>query len=68
MDTLKNAVNQASETVQGRGAEAKKEGNKEIAKDDNLSIGDRASGAKDAIGNKVDETKHDTKSDAYKNS
>lgn len=31
----------------------------EIAKDSNLGIGDRANAAKDALGNKVDETKHD---------
>lgn len=31
----------------------------EIAKDSNVGIGDRATAAKDALGNKVDETKHD---------
>lgn len=30
-----------------------------IAKDSNVGIGDRATAAKDALGNKVDETKHD---------
>ncbi|MCJ1462606.1 Glucose-repressible protein [Pseudocyphellaria aurata] len=67
MDTIKNAVNQASESFQGTGAGAKKEGNKELAKDSNLSISDRATAAKDAAGNKLDESKHNTKSEAYKN-
>lgn len=31
----------------------------EIAKDSNLGIGDRATAAKDALGNKVDESQHD---------
>lgn len=31
----------------------------EIAKDSNVGVGDRATAAKDALGNKIDETKHD---------
>ncbi len=34
----------------------------ETAKSDNASLGTKASAAKDAAGNKVDETKHDAKS------
>lgn len=34
----------------------------EIAKDSNVGVGDRATAAKDALGNKVDETKHDVSS------
>lgn len=33
----------------------------EIAKDSNVGVGDRASAAKDAVGNKLDETKHDVR-------
>jgi len=68
METVKNTVNQGLESLQGTSAEAKKEGNKGIAKDSNVGIGDRATAAKDALGNKVDETKHDTKSEGYKQS
>ncbi len=76
---IRNAFNQASESIQGTGAEAKKEGNKSespsssvqfaglpcwsmeagVAKDSNAGLGDRASAAKDALGNKAEETKHD---------
>ncbi|KAG0657099.1 Glucose-repressible protein [Rhodotorula mucilaginosa] len=58
-----------SETIQGKSAESKKEGNKEIAKGNtNASIGDRISAGVDAIGNKADESKHDSKAEAYKTS
>ncbi|GAA5961036.1 hypothetical protein JCM8115_002666 [Rhodotorula mucilaginosa] len=56
-------------TIQGKSAESKKEGNKEIAKGNtNASIGDRISAGVDAIGNKADESKHDSKAEAYKTS
>lgn len=31
----------------------------EVAKDSNQGIGERATAAKDAVGNKMDETKHE---------
>ena len=37
---------------------ASKEANKNVAKDDNASLGTRASAAKDAAGDKLDETKN----------
>merc|ERR1712080_219524 len=53
----------------GQVRESKKEGNKEIAKGNtNASIGDRISAGVDAIGNKADESKHDSKAEAYKTS
>jgi len=58
MDAVKNAANSVSDTVQGTTATASKEGNKSVAKDDNASVGTRASAAKDAAGDKVDEAKH----------
>ncbi|KAL8766647.1 MAG: hypothetical protein Q9209_006630 [Squamulea sp. 1 TL-2023] len=66
METVKNAASSVSETIQGSGATAKKEGNKEVMKDDSQGIGERATAAKDAASNKMEETKHDTKSEADK--
>ncbi|OBR12056.1 Glucose-repressible protein [Colletotrichum higginsianum IMI 349063] len=68
MDTIKNAANYVSESVQQAGATASKETNKQVAKDDNVSIGNRASAAKDAVSDKVDEQKHDFKGEGYKES
>jgi len=61
MDTIKNAASSASETIQQGVSGTSKEANKQIAKDSNVPAGDRASAAKDAAGDKVDETKHDLK-------
>lgn len=41
METVKNAANYVAETVQGAGATASKEANKEVAKDNNASLGSR---------------------------
>ncbi|KAI4249233.1 MAG: hypothetical protein L6R40_000691 [Gallowayella cf. fulva] len=59
METVKNMANQASESVQGATASGQKEADKSTAKDSNQPIGERASAAKDAVGNKMDEQKHD---------
>ncbi|KAI4186576.1 MAG: hypothetical protein L6R41_003392 [Letrouitia leprolyta] len=59
MDTVKNIGNQVSETVQGATSTASKEANKDVAKDNDASLGTRASAAKDAASDKLDETKHD---------
>ncbi|KAL7899710.1 glucose-repressible protein Grg1 [Trichoderma sp. SZMC 28014] len=66
MDTIKNTVNYVSESVQGAVSGASKETNKEIAKNDNVSVGSRLTAAKDALGDKVDETAHNSKADAHK--
>ncbi|KAJ5676731.1 hypothetical protein N7523_005239 [Penicillium sp. IBT 18751x] len=66
METVKNAANYVAETVQGTGAEASKEANKNVAKDNDASIGTRASAAKDAVFDKKDEVSHDTKADVHK--
>ncbi|KAL8754954.1 MAG: hypothetical protein Q9184_004948 [Pyrenodesmia sp. 2 TL-2023] len=68
MDTLKQGANYVSETVQGTGATASKEANKDTAKDSSASLGDRASAAKDAAGDKMEETKHDASATANKES
>ncbi|OGE57529.1 hypothetical protein PENARI_c002G09673 [Penicillium arizonense] len=68
METVKDAANYVSETVQGKGAEASKETNKNVAKDSNANISTRASAAKDALVDKKDEKSHDTKADVHKES
>ncbi|KAI4181394.1 MAG: hypothetical protein LQ346_006790 [Caloplaca aetnensis] len=66
MDTLKQGANYVSESVQGAGSTASKEANKDTAKDSSASLGDRATAAKDAAGDKMDETKHDASADTNK--
>lgn len=41
MDTIKNAANYVSESVQQAGSTASKETNKEVAKDNNANLGTR---------------------------
>ncbi len=41
MDSIKNAGNYVADKIQGAGAPASKEANKEVAKDNNAGIGDR---------------------------
>ncbi|KFY43779.1 hypothetical protein V495_03774 [Pseudogymnoascus sp. VKM F-4514 (FW-929)] len=66
METIKNAANYVSETVQGAGSEASKEANKSVAKDNDASLSSRATAAKDALGDKIDESSHNTKADVHK--
>ncbi|RFU29722.1 hypothetical protein B7463_g6595, partial [Scytalidium lignicola] len=66
METVKNAANYVSESVKGGSATASKEVNKNVAKDGDASIGTRATAAKDAASDKVDEFSHNGKADAYK--
>ena len=61
-----NAANYVSESVQGTGAQASKEANKQVAKDSDASLGSRATAAKDAVGDKFDQTSHETKADVHK--
>ncbi|KAM0799905.1 glucose-repressible protein Grg1 [Usnea florida] len=68
MDAVKNTFNQASESVQGAMSGASKQGNEEIAKGHtDASATTRLTAGKDAISDKVDEKKHDTKADVYAN-
>jgi len=66
METVKNAANYVSETVQGTGSQASKEANKHVAKDSDASAKTRLQAAGDAIGDKVDQSKHETKADVHK--
>ncbi|CAM1501932.1 Fc.00g039160.m01.CDS01 [Cosmosporella sp. VM-42] len=66
MESAKQAFNYVAETVQGAASGASKETNKEIAKDSNVNVGTRASAAKDALGDKIDQTTHDNKAEAHK--
>ncbi|KAM4062971.1 glucose-repressible protein grg1 domain-containing protein [Hirsutella rhossiliensis] len=66
METAKNVANYLSETVQGATSGASKEANKQVAKDGNVDISTRATAAKDAVGDKLDQTSHDGKADVHK--
>ena len=67
-NSLSNAANYVSETVQGNTAEASKEVNKERAKGNgpDASLSERASGALDATSDKVNQHKHETSAKANK--
>ncbi|UKZ83518.1 Glucose-repressible protein [Trichoderma virens FT-333] len=66
MDSIKQGANYVGEKVQQATSGASKETNKQVAKDSDASIGTRASAAKDALGDKMDESKHDAKGEAHK--
>ncbi|KAL6711508.1 Ras-related protein rsr1 [Coniothyrium glycines] len=69
VNSVKNAANYVSETVQGNAAEASKEGNKQQAKGNvpgQDSLTDRASGALNAASDKIDESKHKGSAEANK--
>jgi Ras-related protein Rap-1B len=71
VNSVKNAANYVSESIQGQSAEASKEANKQQAKGNvpgNDSITDRASGAFSAVGDKMDQSKHDASAEANKRS
>ncbi|KAI1395960.1 glucose-repressible gene protein [Hypoxylon fuscum] len=68
MDKISNAANYVSDTVKSATSATSKEANKEVAKDNNANVGTRASAAKDALGDKVDEKKHSTSADVNKES
>lgn len=65
-NTLQNAANYVAESVQGAGATASKEANKNVAKDSDAKVSTRANAAVDALGDKKDEKSHDTKADVHK--
>ncbi|MCJ1281104.1 Glucose-repressible protein [Xylographa opegraphella] len=66
MESIKNAANYVSESIQGAGSEASKEANKHVAKDGNNTLGTRATATKDMIGDKLDQSKHETSADVHK--
>ncbi|KAI0997929.1 hypothetical protein K3495_g10261 [Podosphaera aphanis] len=68
MESIKQAANYVSETVQGTGAEVSKEANKNVAKDSDASLTSRATAAKDAVVDKTNETSHKAKADVNKES
>ncbi|KAF6843822.1 glucose-repressible gene protein [Colletotrichum musicola] len=68
METIKNAANYVSESVQQAGSAASKETNKQVAKDSDASLSSRATAAKDAVGDKFNEESHSAKADVHKES
>ena len=70
-NSISNAANYVSETIQGNAAEASKESNKQQAKGNvpgQDSISDRVGGALGAASDKVDESKHQGSAEANKRS
>lgn len=57
MDTIKNAANYVSDKTSEAVNSASKETNKQVAKDSNVGIGDRASAAKDYVGDSLDQVR-----------
>jgi len=55
MDTIKNTANYVGDKANELTAGASKEGNKQVAKDSDASLGTRASAGKDALSDKADE-------------
>ncbi|KAI2643654.1 glucose-repressible gene protein [Xylaria nigripes] len=66
MDNIKNAANYVADTAKSATSAGSKEANKNVAKDNDASLGTRASAAKDAVGDKIDEQKHDKSADVHK--
>ncbi|MCJ1478261.1 Glucose-repressible protein [Lambiella insularis] len=66
MDTIKNAANYVSDSVQGAGSEASKEAHKQVAKDSDASLSTRASAGKDMVSDKMDQHKHETSANVEK--
>ena len=66
MESIKQAANYVSESVQGATSQASKETNKEVAKDSHANVGTRASAAKDAVGDKINQSGHEAKADVHK--
>ncbi|KAG9247424.1 glucose-repressible protein Grg1 [Calycina marina] len=66
MESIKQGAKYVSETIQGKGDEASKEANKQVAKDGDAPVGTRASAAKDAFGDKVEQHGHESKADVHK--
>ncbi|KAH8765051.1 glucose-repressible protein Grg1 [Diaporthe sp. PMI_573] len=66
MDTIKSTANYVSDKIQGTTHEASKEANKEVAKDSNVGIGNRAQAGVDALKDKSKEHQHDASAEANK--
>ena len=56
-DQFRNAANFVGDKANELTSGASKETNKQVAKDSNVDLSTRASAGKDALGDKVDETK-----------
>jgi hypothetical protein len=70
INSIKNAGNYVSETIQGNASEASKEVNKEQAKGNagDTSLGGRVSGGLGAASDKLDQHKHEASAKANKES
>jgi hypothetical protein len=69
VNSVKNAANYVSDTIQGKGKEASAEANKQTVKGHtDASLTDRVSAAGSYLGDKADQKKHEASADANKHS
>ncbi|PHH63435.1 hypothetical protein CDD81_5814 [Ophiocordyceps australis] len=66
MDSIKQGAQYVSDSVKEATSGVSKETNKQVAKDSDASLGTRASAAKDALGDKANETKHGATAEGHK--
>jgi len=66
MENIKAGAQAIGEKAQAKASEAKHEANKTAAKDSDLPAGTRLQAAKDAVGDKVDQTKHEVNKEYQK--
>ncbi|KAJ9612364.1 hypothetical protein H2200_003961 [Cladophialophora chaetospira] len=68
MDTIKDTANYVGDKASELTSGASKEANKNVAKDSDASLGTRASAGKDAVSDKLDESKNSASATANKES
>ncbi|KAG8411414.1 hypothetical protein J3459_015840 [Metarhizium acridum] len=66
MDSLKEGASYVSEQAKKATTGTSKEANKDIAKESDAPLGERASAAKDAVSDKASEQTHDVKAEVHK--
>ncbi|KJK78163.1 hypothetical protein H634G_06335 [Metarhizium anisopliae BRIP 53293] len=66
MESLKQGANYVSEQAKKATTGTSKEVNKDIAKDSDAPLGERASAAKDAVSDKANKQKHGAKAEVHK--
>jgi len=65
-NTAQNAGQYVKDSVSATANQASKETNKSVAKDSDAGVGTRASAAKDAVGDKINQTKDDFSAQGHK--
>jgi len=66
MESIKSGANYVADKTNEAISGTSKEANKSVAKDSNVGLGDRASAAGSAMGDKLDETKNSASAEGNK--